>query len=109
MATTSVADKESPTGKPIQDGRTLGGWHLNGEGDWTVEEKAFVGRSHNAQLCGPLVSEDKYQSFTARIPDSQDRATLTDHRHSTSYLTTCRSVPKATDDPATGKVGTHQG
>jgi hypothetical protein len=59
--------KNQPVWKPLADGRTLAGWHTNGEGEWTVEDGAFVGRSNNAQLYGHLVSDATYQDFTVRF------------------------------------------
>ncbi|MHB0956779.1 MAG: 3-keto-disaccharide hydrolase [Pirellulaceae bacterium] len=62
-----VAADQPPVWKPLADGTTLQGWHKNGEGDWTVEEGAYVGRSNKAQLYGHLVSDEKYQDFTVRF------------------------------------------
>ncbi len=53
--------------KPLMDGRTLAGWHTNGEGEWTVEDGAFVGRANNTALYGHLVSDDTFQDFTVRF------------------------------------------
>ena len=58
---------EAPVWKPLADGKTLAGWHKNGEGDWTIEDGAYVGRSNNAKLYGHLVSDAQYQDFTVRF------------------------------------------
>ena len=58
---------EPPVWKPLADGKTLNGWHKNGEGDWTIEDGAYVGRSNNAKLYGHLVSDAQYQDFTVRF------------------------------------------
>jgi hypothetical protein len=59
-----AAGDQPPVWKPLADGQTLNGWHKNGQGDWTVEDGAYVGRSKNAQLYGHLVSDLTYQDFT---------------------------------------------
>ncbi len=59
--------EDQPAWKPLSDGTTLAGWHTNGEGEWTVEDGAFVGRSHNAELYGHLVSDDTFKDFTVRF------------------------------------------
>ncbi len=58
---------EDPVWKPIMDSKTLAGWHKNGQGDWTVEDRAFVGRSNKAELYGHLVSDEQFQDFTVRF------------------------------------------
>jgi hypothetical protein len=58
---------DDPVWKPLADGRTLAGWHVNGMGEWTVEDGAFVGRSDNAPLYGHLVSDDTFQDFKVRF------------------------------------------
>ncbi len=56
-----------PVWKSIADGKTLAGWHKNGEGDWKVEDGAYVGRSNKAKLYGHLVSDQQYQDFVVRF------------------------------------------
>lgn len=58
---------EPPAWKPLADGKTFAGWHKNGEGEWTIEDGAYVGRSNNAQLYGHLVSDAQYQDFAVRF------------------------------------------
>ena len=62
-----TADADTPVWKPLADGKTQAGWHKNGDGEWTVEDSAFVGRSNNAKLYGHLVSDDKFKDFTVRF------------------------------------------
>jgi hypothetical protein len=66
MLDRAIAEGE-PVWKPLADGKTLDGWHKNGEGQWTVEDGAFVGRSDKAKLYGHLVSDDTYRDFTVRF------------------------------------------
>ena len=49
------------------DGKTLKGWHKVGDGEWTVEEGAFVGRADNEKLYGLLVSDKAFKDFTVRL------------------------------------------
>lgn len=67
IGVSTPAQAEDPVWKPIMDGKTLAGWHKNGLGEWTVEDGAFVGTSHNESLYGHLVSNDKYQEFVVRF------------------------------------------
>jgi hypothetical protein len=53
--------------KPLMDGKTLKGWHPVGEGEWTVEDGAFVGRANKTKLYGLLVSDDMYGDCTVRF------------------------------------------
>jgi hypothetical protein len=53
--------------KPLMDGKTLEGWHKIGDGQWTVEDGAFVGRANNEKLYGLLVSDDTFRNFTVRF------------------------------------------
>lgn len=53
--------------KPLMDGKTLAGWHAVGDGHWTVEDGAFVGRADNEKLYGLLVSDDTFKDFTVRF------------------------------------------
>lgn len=62
-----VAAEEKAEWKPLMDGKTLAGWHTNGEGEWTVEDGAFVGRANNTKLYGHLVSDDTFKDFTVRF------------------------------------------
>ena len=52
---------------PLMDGKTLAGWHAVGDGKWTVEDGAFVGRANKTRLYGLLVSDKKYGDFTVRF------------------------------------------
>jgi len=58
---------EDPVWKPLLNGKTLAGWHKNGDGEWTVEKGAVVGRAKKTQLYGHLVSDAKYKDFTVRF------------------------------------------
>ncbi len=49
------------------DGKTLAGWHPVGDGKWTVEDGAFVGRANKEKLYGLLVSDKQYKDFTVRL------------------------------------------
>ncbi len=53
--------------KPLMDGKTVAGWHPVGDGKWTVEDGAFVGRANNEKLYGLLVSNKKFKDFTVRF------------------------------------------
>ena len=53
--------------KPLMDGKTLAGWHPVGDGKWTVEDGAFVGRANNEKLYGLLVSDKTFRDFTVRF------------------------------------------
>jgi len=62
------AAEEAESGfKPLMDGKTLAGWHKVGDGRWTVEDGAFVGRANNEKLYGLLVSDDVFKDFTVRF------------------------------------------
>ncbi|MCL4207226.1 MAG: DUF1080 domain-containing protein [Pirellulaceae bacterium] len=65
----TVAASEEPAGnwRPLMDGKTLTGWHAVGDGTWTVEDGAFVGRADNEKLYGLLVSDAKFGDFTVRF------------------------------------------
>ena len=64
----ALADEEAkPQWKPLMNGKTLEGWHSVGEGTWTVEEGAFVGRADKTRLYGLLVSDDAFKDFTVRL------------------------------------------
>ncbi len=62
-----AAAEDKSEWKPLADGKTLAGWHTNGEGTWTVEDGAFVGRADNTKLYGHLVSDDTFKDFTVRF------------------------------------------
>ncbi|MCX7885927.1 MAG: DUF1080 domain-containing protein [Verrucomicrobiae bacterium] len=53
--------------KPLMDGKTLSGWHPVGNGKWTVEDGAFVGRANKEKLYGLLVSDRVFTNFTIRF------------------------------------------
>lgn len=63
LARAEDADKWTP----LMDGKTLEGWHAVGDGKWTVENGAFVGRANNTRLYGLLVSDEQYGDFTVRF------------------------------------------
>ncbi len=52
---------------PLMDGKTLAGWHAVGQGKWTVEDGAFVGRANNEKLYGLLVSDKTFRNFRVRF------------------------------------------
>jgi hypothetical protein len=64
---TVLAEEGSKMWKPLMDGKTLDGWHAIGDGQWTVEDGAFVGRANNEKLYGLLVSDDTFGDFTVRF------------------------------------------
>lgn len=53
--------------KPLMDGKTLAGWHKVGDGAWTVEDGAFVGRAHKEKRYGLLFSDAQFKDFTVRL------------------------------------------
>jgi hypothetical protein len=53
--------------KPLMDGKTLSGWHPVGDGHWTVEDGAFVGRANNEKLYGLLVSDKSFRDCKVRF------------------------------------------
>ncbi len=61
------ADEKEPCWKPLMDGKTLGGWHAVGDGQWTVEDGAFVGRADNEKRYGLLFSDKTFKDFTVRF------------------------------------------
>jgi hypothetical protein len=63
----SAAAEDEGTWKPLMDGKTLDGWHAVGDGQWTVEDGAFVGRADNTPLYGLLVSDKTFGDFTVRL------------------------------------------
>ena len=62
-----TAAEKKPAWKPLMDGKTLAGWHKVGDGEWTVEDGAFVGRADKAKLYGLLVSDKKFKDFKVRF------------------------------------------
>jgi len=62
----AAADKTADW-KPLMDGKTLSGWHPVGDGKWTVEDGAFVGRADNEKLYGLLVSDKTFRDFAVRF------------------------------------------
>ena len=63
-----AAAEEGKAGwKPLMDGKTLAGWHPVGDGQWTVEDGAFVGRANNEKLYGLLVSDKTFRDCTVRF------------------------------------------
>jgi hypothetical protein len=62
-----AADEKKPAWEPLMDGKTLDGWHAVGDGRWTVEEGAFVGRADNEKLYGLLVSDKTFKDFSVRF------------------------------------------
>ena len=61
------AEEKEPAWKPLMDGKTLDGWHKVGDGRWTVEDGAFVGRANKEKLYGLLVSDDLFKDFSVRF------------------------------------------
>ncbi len=62
-----VAEEGQEGWKPLMDGKTLTGWHPVGDGQWTVEDGAFVGRANNEKLYGLLVSDKTFRDCTVRF------------------------------------------
>jgi hypothetical protein len=67
VAAAHAAGESQDAWKPLMDGKTLAGWHAIGDGQWTVEDGAFVGRADNEKLYGLLVSDKTYRDFTVRL------------------------------------------
>jgi len=67
LASLQAADQKKPKWRPLMDGKTLKGWHPVGDGKWTVEDGAFVGRADNEKLYGLLVSDEQFKDFTVRF------------------------------------------
>lgn len=54
--------------KPLWDGKTFGGWHVIGKGDWKIEDGAIVGRHTNGEKdFGHLVTDAVFGDFTVRL------------------------------------------
>ena len=62
-----AAAEKKPAWKPLMDGKTLKGWHPVGDGKWTVEDGAFIGRANNEKLYGLLVSDKQFKDFSVRF------------------------------------------
>ncbi len=62
-----AAAQQEPAWQPLMDGKTLAGWHPVGDGQWTVQDGAFVGRADNEKLYGLLVSDKSFKDFTVRL------------------------------------------
>jgi hypothetical protein len=62
-----AAAEEKKNWKPLTDGKTLAGWHPVGDGKWTVENGALVGRANNEKLYGLLFSDETFKDFTVRF------------------------------------------
>lgn len=67
VATVLAAEEPGAIWKPLTDGKTLDGWHAVGDGQWTVEGGAFVGRASDEKLYGLLVSDRTFRDFTVRL------------------------------------------
>lgn len=67
LVATSNAEEKKQQWKPLMDGKTLAGWHPVGDGAWTVEDGAFVGRANKTKLYGLLVSDATYKDLTVRF------------------------------------------
>ena len=63
----AIGDEKKPAWKSLMDGKTLAGWHAVGDGQWTVEDGAFVGRADKEKLYGLLVSDNVFSNFTVRL------------------------------------------
>jgi hypothetical protein len=61
------AEEKKPAWKPLMDGKTLAGWHKVGDGQWTVEDGAFVGRANNEKHYGLLFSDRTFRDFSVRF------------------------------------------
>jgi len=62
-----VSAAEKGKWKPLMDGKSLDGWHPVGDGKWTVEDGAFVGRADNEKLYGLLVSDKTFKDCSLRF------------------------------------------
>ena len=52
---------------PLFDGKTLAGWTRFGDGKWTVEDGAIVGRANKEKLYGLLFTAEQFDDFTVRF------------------------------------------
>ena len=54
--------------QPLWDGKTLGGWHVIGKGDWKIEDGAIHGTHVKTEnQFGHLVTEPTFTNFTVRL------------------------------------------
>ncbi|NLX94941.1 MAG: DUF1080 domain-containing protein [Rhodopirellula sp.] len=67
LAACASAEEKKGEWKPLMDGKTMAGWHPVGDGQWTVEDGAFVGRANNEKLYGLLFSDKTFKDFTVRF------------------------------------------
>ena len=67
LAGSCLAQSETSEWKPLFDGKTLNGWHAVGDGKWTVEDGAIVGRANKEKLYGLLFSDREFTDFTVRF------------------------------------------
>ena len=67
LSGTAIAAEDDAGWKPLMDGKTLDGWHPVGEGKWTVEDGAFVGRANKTKLYGLLVSDKTFGECIVRF------------------------------------------
>jgi len=60
---------ETPqTWKPLWDGKTLGGWHKQGGGEWAIKDGMIVGTNVKAERRhGHLISDKVFDDFTVRL------------------------------------------
>lgn len=63
----TFSQDQLPTWRPLFDGATLAGWHVVGDGQWTVENGEIVGRANNEKLYGLLVSDWSFGDFSLRL------------------------------------------
>src|ERR1035437_1048544 len=62
-----LAENSKGEWRSLMDGKSLAGWHKVGDGQWTFENGAFVGRADNEKLYGLLVSDKTFKDFTIRF------------------------------------------
>jgi len=62
-----LSEEKSADWKPLFDGKTLGGWHIIGKGEWSVEDGAIVGKNVKSSDYGHLVSDAEYIDFAIRL------------------------------------------
>jgi hypothetical protein len=67
LAAFAAAEEKQAAWKPLMDGKTMTGWHPVGDGQWTVEDGAFVGRANNEKLYGLLFSDRTFKDCTVRF------------------------------------------
>ena len=70
------AAEKQPGFRPLFDGKTLAGWHPVGDGQWTVEDGAIVGRAEQGEALRPAGQRQDLQGFhRAASSSSVSRAT----------------------------------